>query len=388
MKKVLSILLAMVMIVSLSSAAFAAGGIVTADKRHRVEFNNAGDSESYTFIAPADGIYVLKSEILSAYGLISAGVCRGDDYIDFSVMIAATGMNESDVLGGFFDFKSSETYFCAERGQAFTIVFEDESYAVDEVIGEIGVDLGYTSEDFIPSTAKFIIEKADVREIEVGGTYTVENGNEMFLFAPDKDGYYNFRSQADDSVDPTIDITRSDGMMESNDDNGYKNDYNFDLTTDFRAGKVYMVECLTYSYSGEAPSSYTFTVSDGSNIKADYLEAGSSYLTVAEGNTNYTYISVVPTGAMADVDTFNVYVADESVANAYIVDGCLEVEGLNTGRTTVTVEDPDSGATLDIPVIVYPQSIQTVIDVFDIIIASIYSIVETIISAIVSYLPF
>ena len=158
MKKVLSILLAMVMIVSLSSAAFAAGGIVTADKLHRVEFNNAGDSESYTFIAPADGIYVLKSEILSAYGLISAGVCRGDDYIDFSVMIAATGMNESDVLGGFFDFKSSETYFCAERGQAFTIAFEDESYTVDEVIGEIGVDLGYTSEDFIPSTTKFIIE--------------------------------------------------------------------------------------------------------------------------------------------------------------------------------------------------------------------------------------
>ncbi|MGN1479054.1 MAG: hypothetical protein ACI4XH_04750 [Acutalibacteraceae bacterium] len=388
MKKVLSILLAMVMIVSLSSAAFAAGGIVTADKLHRVEFNNAGDSESYTFIAPADGIYVLKSEILSAYGLISAGVCLGDDYIDFSVMITATGMYESDVLGGFFDFKSSETYFCAERGQVFTVVFEDESYAVDEVIGEIGFDLGYSSEDFIPSTAKFIIEKADVREIEVGGTYTVENGNEMFLFAPDKDGYYNFRSQAEDSVDPTIFITRSDGMMEDNDDNGYKNDYNFDLTTDFQAGKVYMVECSTYSYDEEATGSYTFTVSDGSNIKADYLEAGSSYLTVAEGNFTGTYINVVPTGALADVDTFNVYVADESVANAYIVDGYLEVEGLNTGRTTVTVEDPDSGATLDIPVIVYPQSIQAVIDVFDVIIASIYSIVEAIISAIMSYLPF
>lgn len=388
MKKVLSILLAMVMILSLSSAAFAAGGIVTTDKLHRVDFKNAGDSESYTFVAPSDGIYVLKTEILSAYGLISAGICRGEDYIDSSVMFAATGIDETDVLGGFFDFKSSETYFCAERGQMFTVKFEDESYAVDEALSEFDVDFGYTSADFIPSAVKFIIEKADVREIEVGGTYTVENGEEMFLFAPDKDGYYNFRSQAESPVDPTIFITRSDGMVKANDDNGYKDDHNFDLTTDFQAGKVYMVECSTYSYDEEATDSYTFTVSDGSNIKADYLESDTSYIMVAEGYTNHAYISVVPTGAMADVDTFNVYVEDESVASAYIVDGYLEVEGLNTGRTTVTVEDPDSGATLDIPVIVYPQSIQAVIDIFDIIIASIYSIIDNIISAIMSYFPF
>ena len=66
----------------------------------------------------------------------------------------------------------------------------------------------------------------------------------------------------------------------------------------------------------------------------------------------------------------------------------MVINGINTGKTTVTVEDPVSGATADITVIVYPQSVQALFNVIEIFTSMIYNFVEYLFSLIASYLPF
>lgn len=386
MKKVLSIFLALVMIVTLSCTAFAAGGIITAGKTYRVEINEMDGSETYTFIAPSDGVYVLKAEALSDYAFVGADVYNGFSFVTSTTIFSALDAEGNQLFTDGYDLSSTECYFCAEKGRLITIKFSDSSEIID-VMSSLGETLGLKRDDFIPASVKFVVEKADIQEVKVGGTYTVEGGEEMFLFVPDKDGYYNFRSQSDYPVDPSILITRSDGMMEDNDDNGYENDHNFDLTTDFQAGKVYLIECYNYNYDDDSARSYTFTVSDGSDIKADYLDT-ESRIYVPVGEEMISYINVVPTGACVDVNSFNVSCADHSVANAYISNGELYINGINAGKTTVTVEDPASGATAEITVIVYPQSVQALFNVIEVFASMIYSFVEYLFSLIASYLPF
>ena len=386
MKKVLSIFLVLVMIATLSCTAFAAGGIVTAGKTYRVEINEIDGSETYTFIAPSDGVYVLKSEALSDYAFIGADVYNGLNLVTSTTIFSALDSEDNQLFTDGYDLSSTECYFCAERGRLITIKFSDASGMID-IMGSFGESLDIERDDFIPASVKFVVEKADIQEVKLGGTYTVEGGEEMFLFAPDKDGNYNFRSQSDYPVDPSILVTRSDGTMEENDDNGYENDYNFDLTTDFKAGKVYLIECYNYNYNDDSTRSYTFTVSDGSDIKADYLDT-ESRIYVPVGEEMITYIDVVPTGACVDVNSFNVSCADHSVANAYISNGELYINGINVGKTTVTVEDPISGATAEITVIVYPQSVQALFNVIEIFTSMIYNFVEYLFSLITSYLPF
>lgn len=386
MKKALSIFLALVMIVTLSCTAFAAGGIITAGKKYSVEIKEMDGSETYTFIAPSDGVYVLKAEALSDYAFIGADVYNGFNYVTSATIFSALDSEGNQLFTDGYDLSSTECFFCAEKGRLITIKFSDLSATID-VMSSLGEDLGIKRDDFIPASVKFVVEKADIQEVKVGGTYTVEDGQDMFFFAPDKDGYYNFRSQSDYPVDPSILVTRSDGTMEDNDDNGYENDYNFDLTTDFQAGKVYLIECYNYNYDDDSARSYTFTVSDGSDIKADYLDT-ESRIYVPVGEEMISYINVVPTGACVDVNSFNVSCADHSVANAYISDGELYINGINAGKTTVTIEDPASGATAEITVVVYPQSVQALFNVIEIFTSMIYSFVEYLFSLIASHLPF
>ena len=373
MKKLMSIVLAAVLIFSLGTAAFAAGGSITLGETKSITLQR-DEIASFKFTAEESTLYV--AEISSDMGFAAITLTdEAESIVDSAWVISFGEKVETDSS---FISDEAKIYFCADKGKTFDLNFEENSQFFIEVLEKFDG----LAESIVPAKINITVKKADARELKLGETYSVSEYREYFLFAPEEDGFYNFRSNSSGNSDPRISITGSDGSYFENDNNGYLADYDFDLTAYLEKGKVYGVEAVNTSIDYEKDAEpFTFTVSRGEDIKADYLDVDSRVVFVAVNDTANNYVSCIPSGALEG--EYEVICADETKANAYYDDesGLIYIDGLSAGKTTVTVTETNSGVSTEFTVVVIPAVVQSILTV-------VQSIFWTVVGAISSVIDF
>lgn len=344
MKRIISILLAIITAFSISVTAFAATETISVDKKITVTLKQ-DEEKTYSFKAPSQGIYKLTAKILNN-GAAYAEIEHGSNSVETHYVSKNTE--------GFFDEKY-DIYFCTEKGAAFKVNLEN----------------GYDEELNSEKTAKveITISKYSAAAAKVGKNTVSKNGD-YFLFVPDKDGKYNFRSSADKALDPYIGIYDVDGFIECNDDNGYENDMNFDLTVSLKKGKAYAVVCENNSvdFESEPTKGYSFTISynkkiDVEKVNIDWYENGEKII-MYKGDWDLYYIHVTPTGAAPYAD-ISVSLSNPNVIYAEFdnEENILYVSAEKIGKSTITITDA-KGAECEHKIVVLPAFFGFIRDIF------------------------
>lgn len=375
MKKLMSIILAALLVFSLGTAAFAAGGSIALGETKSITLQR-DETAAFKFTAEESTLYV--AEISSDMGFAMVSVTdEAEDIIDSAWVIS---FGEKDETDSSFISDEAKIYFCADKGKTFNLEFKENSQFFIEVLEKFDG----LAESIVPAKINVTVKKADVRELKLGETYSSSEYREYFLFAPEEDGFYNFRSNSSGNSDPRISITGSDGSYFANDNNGYLADYDFDLTAYFEKGKVYGIEVINTSIEYEKDAEpFTFTVSRGEDIKADYLDIDSRVVFVAVNDTASNFVSCVPSGALEG--EYEVTCADETKANAYYDEsGLICIEGLSVGKTTVTVTETNSGVSTEFTVIVIPAVVHSIFSVVQNIFWTVVRVISNIIDFITS----
>lgn len=340
MKKLLSVFLAVVMLFSISVSAFAASTVIK--ENEKVIATIGSKTVSYTFTATDNAVYCVKAKLIN-YGALTVEVNYDDESINEAMLVDFDGIEESEWIPE----NSCEVLFCAEKNEDFVIKIRDFKYMAEDIFDE-------------DAKIELTVEKYNAKDLQLGKN-TVENGTEVFLFIPNRSGYYNFRSNADAGVDPVVEINNIYGSYDYGDDNGYN--YNFDLTSYLTAGNVYAVEC--YCYDDETVT-YEMTVSYNLKIDADYIELetdGEDKITMCVGDYYISGVLIVPTGAIPTTE-ITVAVDNEKIATVEYEDGCVYIVAFKAGRTTLTITT-DDGLSAEYTIRVLPRTLGVVRDILD-----------------------
>lgn len=348
MKKVISIVLAIIMAFSVSVTAFAATSTVKAGVKKTVTLT-ADVEKDYQFTAEEKGIYTIKANVLSEEGIVYATVIRRGNEVAFATLVPD---------GFYTEWENEELYFCANEGSVFTLDF----YAVED--------------ESLPEKVKieFTVSKFDAPEIQLGKNKTAKDGT-VFLFVPEKTGYYNFRSAAASNVDPYISVFDVNGSIDFNHDSGLPGDLNFDLSVKLTKDKVYGIECVPDEFDNSVKKSFNFTVSYNKNIEAEYVDVydfdysddpitSDDNIVLCKGDTEYFYINVAPYGAVPTTE-INMFISGNAAYVEQMADDPNEffVYADRVGKSQVAVlSDNDIGT--EINVIVLPRFFGIIRDAF------------------------
>lgn len=331
MKKVISVILAIVMTFSISVTVFAENDTVKLNEKNIVSIGIRGNKEFYNFTTAEKGIYVLKAEIIDS-GSVKYSVIYNSN------SVITTRVNQIT--------KQNEVLFCAEENSTLSIMVHD-AYLDTAVTGDETV------------TSAFIIEKYDVPTAIIGENKVKDSGT-YFSFIPEQSGYYNFHSNAPEGVDPKIEIYDINGLKDENDNSGLKDDKNFDLTANLEKGKVYGIKC-------EASSGFSYTVSYNKKVGLGNLIIDNGYimferLNIADffvANNHYEVpLTYVPNGAK-EYTNLKAESGDENVVSASInSDGNLVLDTHNALFSTVTITiTSDNGLKVDYNILVMSEGL-------------------------------
>lgn len=246
MKKLLSILLAALMLLPFTVPAFAADTAVSLNETKSFSIDS-DECTMFSFTPETTGIFEMELW-LESYQYLSV-YAESED----SVII------DKGIYGYWFDEDDSDSLvFCATGGTKYTIYFN-----LSEIYEELPMK----------TDVKFTITQLEAKEIKTGENIA-ENRDDLFIFIPDKSGYYNFRSDVASDIITEImiyDPQNSSGRewySGSEYDNG-----NFNFTRYFEAGKGYAV-CID-AYDSHFMPCYkpvSFTILYNPEIKIDYME--------------------------------------------------------------------------------------------------------------------
>lgn len=321
MKKIISVFLAMVMALSISVVAFAVENwSVKLGETVTVNLSKGNPEKTYSFTADEQGIYVLKTKI-NSFGPFGLSINHNSQCIEKTYVL----------LNSYFSgYQYDEAYFCAEKGSTF------------EISNNFGI-----SEPEYPVNAEFTIEKYDAPIAKIGSN-EVEQGGSYFLFVPENSGKYNFRSTAPDTIDPKIEVYDENGLVGENDNNGYEDDDNFDLTLTLEKGKIYGIKC-------ETDNGYNFTISYNADIKPEKIVINDGrVIQLLKGQQYVASVEIIPNGSLPYAN-YTVESSNESVASVTINnDGDLVVTSHKKGVAEITLTD-ESGASSKCLVLVVPK---------------------------------
>ena len=341
MKKVLSVFLALVMMLSLATVSFAADNAITVGVKKTVTVSaTGGDVFALKFKAPAKDVYNISFKLLND----SEVMC------DLYYVLDEEGFTYVDGCALWYD---SELDFDWNPGESdFNFGAEKNSNF------EIDFSLPTDDEGNVPANAKVevTITRCNASTLKLGTTKIAATGN-MFTYTPDKDGVYNFVSTAKSGVDPYIILADIEGVYYDSDDNGREDDFNFDLSVYLYKGVTYYIEVSEYERDF-APAAYNMTVSYNKKQVAEsielYSQTGANSLRIYKGDWDYADMYVVPTGAIYN-SGIEAYTENEKVASCeyYEGDGYITVYGNKVGTTKLVVTTPD-GTSAELKVKVVP----------------------------------
>ena len=228
MKKTISILLAVIMMFSLSTASFAGSSEVEIDKEYTMTVDT---DRTFLLNIPEDGVYKLSASIDNSTG-------------DFNMAAISVEINEENVSNLFL------CYFNTEEVVDFPVasdILSDEDYFVAGKGENVTVELDNYQDSFdveLPApTVTFSITKVDnLPEIRMNGSYTFEGESAYFILKPTEDGIYNLNS----------DEHFSEASVMSSDGDIYYSYFESEETLDFsfiaEAGKLYCIYLDCYGY--------------------------------------------------------------------------------------------------------------------------------------------
>lgn len=321
MKKIISIFLAVIMAFSISVVAFAAENrAVKLGETVTVNINKGDPEETYSFTADEQGIYVLKTKI-NSFGPFGLSINHNSQFIEKTYVL----------LNSYFSgYQYDEAYFCAEKDSTF------------EISNYFGID-----KPKYPLNAEFTIEKYDAPTAKIGSN-EVKQGGSYFLFVPENSGKYNFRSTAPDTIDPKIEVYDENGLVGENDNNGYKDDDNFDLTLTLEKGRIYGIKC-------ETDNGYNFTISYNAEINPDEIVINDGrVIQLLKGQQYVASVEIIPSGSLPYAN-YTVKSSNESVASVTVNDdGDLVITSHKKGVAEITLTD-ESGVSSKCLVLVVPK---------------------------------
>ena len=326
-KRFFSIILAMIMAFSFASVAFAADGENgEIDKTCTFDLKK-GETKTFSFTADKDGFYLVYTDIDESSSETVIMEIESEDYYSH---------------GSAFQFDSNDfKRMTLKANDEFTIKFTNSDKETDSYKVEF--------------TVKFM-EPAPLAV----GENRVENSVQYFSFTPEKDGLYNFRSSAAGKVDPDITVYGRALVYDFNDDSGYEDDYNFDLTLPLKAGETYTVEIKCYADSGFEP--FNVTISYNKEIKIEELIALRD-IDVLYTKVHYGFgMYIVPSGA-AYSDEITVTVGNEKILSAEADGDNLSITPHRIGKTTITVSTA-SGITQSSEIWVLPYFFRAIANWF------------------------
>lgn len=327
MKKTISILLAVIMMFSLSTASFAGSSEVEINREYTVTVDTY---KTLLLNIPEDGVYKLSASIDNSTG-------------DFNMAHISVNINDSTVSSLFLcyfnteelvdfpvasDILSDEDYFVAGKDENVTVELENYQDSFDEEIPAPTVTFTVTKVDNLP-------------EIRMNGSYSFEGVSSYFILKPTEDGIYNLNS--DEHYDEAS-VMSSDGYI---DYTFFESEETLDFSFVAEAGKLY---CIYLACFDEDIAEFSFNVTDATKIAIEEIELGDFY--VVSGNMDWNYPIIRPYGACYNFDELEVSVGNEKIATAEYdpEDGSIVVYGNRPGKTTLTVTEPVSGVSTTVEV--------------------------------------
>ena len=327
MKKTISILLAVIMMFSFSTAAFAETSTVELDKEYTVTVD---EYKTFLLTIPEDGVYKISASIDDSAG-------------DFNMARVSVNINDSTVSSLFLcyfnteelvdfpvasDLLSTEDYFVAGKGENVTVELDNYQDSFDVELPAPTVTFTVTKVDNLP-------------EIRMNGSYSFEGVSSYFILKPTEDGIYNLNS--DEHYDEAS-VMSSDGYI---DYTFFESEETLDFSFVAEAGKLYCIYLACYDYED---TEYSFNVTDATKIAIEEIELGDFY--VVSGNMDWNYPIIRPYGACYNFDELEVSVGNEQIATAEYdpEDGSIVVYGNRPGKTTLTVTEPVSGVSTTVEI--------------------------------------
>jgi hypothetical protein len=340
MKKVISVLLAAIMMFSFTMLAFAADDETITEGEAYTYTVSADSEKELTFVPEDTGIYRLDLTFSDPSAVTSSSVDAAiyyqNKHIDYAEVVkldlASMNTEIAEMIAEIYATTTEDYfYFVAEKGETFTV-----SLTGDTFLGIAGLTYDASADVNVK------IEKVDAPELQIGGTYTVSSADSVFYVAPESDTVYNFTSDLKGAVIRIKDI------------NGYYGNYYFsaedelNCTVELEGGKAYSVTVKKYDNTEEietGPYPFDITVSDGTTVMPTALSADGGY--VVKGSSSEMYVSVLPYGSAMNIGNLEVSVANEKIATVEYSgnDNWFVVYGHKAGKTTVTFTDPISGVT-------------------------------------------
>lgn len=333
MKKISSLFLALIIALSLTTVAFAAPQTINVGETKSVTLNQ-DKSITYQFTAKETAIYAID---LTA---------KNDCYVYcevYNVENTNETVNESAVYIDFDDTADWSFSFPANKDSAFLIV-------LTEMSGNDPTDPDSYVYD-LPAKVTLTLKKDSVPYVRLNGTYSVKDTFVQYAFLPTESGNYNFRSNAkfDNCTDPMIIIYDDMNNMKFNDDIGYDDNWNFDLSFYCEAGRIYLLAIGTDYYAedeyDEPDVNYSFTVKKADNIKPEAIYAYENKISMARRDFYYTGIEIAPAGSDVNIDLDDITVTSSNprVANVESIELFdnvleLEIDSYKLGKTKITVE--------------------------------------------------
>lgn len=312
-KKLLSIILAAVMMLSFVSVAFAADSSAILNATRTITLTS-GEGTKIEFSTEKAGIYRISTEFTT----------KG--FSDLTVKSEKTAfLIESSVYHG-DDFSSGESCMVyAEENDTITIKYNPmTAYGNKTINAELSIS--YEGNNILSE-----------------GTATASPENTLFVFAPEETGYYNFRSNASKGTNPYIKAFDDQNWFTLSENYDDEDDFNFDLTEYFEAGRYYIVKASSYNEESEP---YEFTVShvDAPEITEIYLSEYRNTDTIVLKSPAILVMPVFvePYYAIPTAD-IEVSVGDSSILSAsYDKEGNnIRIITQKAGTTTLTITSAD-----------------------------------------------
>ena len=367
MKRIISILLAVVIAISAAVVSFAKSSVITAGTAVTANVKE-GDSADYVFTSPETAVYKLTLKALTKTFSEIMLNCDEDEY--------SGGYSRTVEYDNYNTENTFTEYFAAHKGSSYTLSVINNSDIYNKIEKK---ELGLSS----TASIELKITKTTVPEVKLGGKYTVSAHSSDGIFTDDvyyfmkpaKSGYYNFRTQdISDSVIPEIAVFSDTLNGEYSDGFASADEIAIDFTTYMEAGRLYLIDISAFTLDDEEGKpfdvKFTLTVNDGNNIPAEEIYAESPKISMARNDVEFNSCVIYPSGATPfkeediTITSSNPKVADVTfyeVSGNYI---SMDIDSFRFfGKTTITVDLPN-GLSTEFKVYVKPRIILFIENIF------------------------
>ena len=259
MKKVLSVILALTMVISIGTVAVSAYEYVAVETS-QTEKNELmlGESVKIAFSEDEEKIYTFNPERtgnykitvtsdskaaveIEVYSQSSSGRLLDEGFVLTTDEKFYYGINLKQLMAGLDTEREEFMYMNARANRAIVLKLSDASSIAREALS------GFNSlaDFFVPSTVTVTVEAVDLDPIKPGHRPHISHKN-VFEFVPERTGNYRFTSELADGAIPNIKVCDYTGCVATSETfvtASGEMDHNFDVTAELQAGETYLVHC-------------------------------------------------------------------------------------------------------------------------------------------------